>query len=374
MYTEKDLIRVALRENNTKRNYLIVNPLQGKHVPVPPGKALKLSSALAGILKSRYKGEKLLLIGFAETATAIGIQVAIGLGSLYIQTTREDIPGARYIFFSEEHSHATEQRLVKDDIDIAVEDKGIDRIIFIEDELTTGNTILNLIKALVKEYPGRLKFAVASLLNGMAKEYLDIYNEKGTGLHYLVKTDNSTYARRAGLFAGDGEYIPCCCAAPAGGYNTFNASSWMDTRRMVEAPEYKKACENLWEEIYAYIGEKRNKSILVAGTEEFMYPALYVGSKLEDMGNDTRTHSTTRSPVVASMEKDYPLHTRYELRSVYDKDRVTYIYDIDTYDEVIIITDSHSGEDEGVNSLVNAVRHKNKNILLVRWCPFEKFV
>ena len=39
-YTEKDLVKIAKRENNTKRNYLVVDPLQGKHIPVVPSKAL----------------------------------------------------------------------------------------------------------------------------------------------------------------------------------------------------------------------------------------------------------------------------------------------------------------------------------------------
>ena len=37
MYTECELVRIAKRENNRKRNYLVVNPLQGKHIPVSPG-------------------------------------------------------------------------------------------------------------------------------------------------------------------------------------------------------------------------------------------------------------------------------------------------------------------------------------------------
>ena len=41
MYTEKDLIAVAGRENNKKRNYLIVNKLQAKHIPVNPEKTLE---------------------------------------------------------------------------------------------------------------------------------------------------------------------------------------------------------------------------------------------------------------------------------------------------------------------------------------------
>lgn len=101
------------------------------------------------------------MIGFAETATAIGAQAAITLGTKYIQTTREVIPDARYLFFSEAHSHATEQKLVKDDIDRVIND--IDRIVFIEDEVTTGNTIMNIIKIITKEYQKKIKFAVASV-------------------------------------------------------------------------------------------------------------------------------------------------------------------------------------------------------------------
>ena len=36
MYTEKDLVAIAKRENNKKRNYLVVNRIQAKHVPVAP--------------------------------------------------------------------------------------------------------------------------------------------------------------------------------------------------------------------------------------------------------------------------------------------------------------------------------------------------
>ena len=46
-YVENDLVRIAKRENNMRRKYLVVNPLQGKHVPVVPSKALKLFTDLA---------------------------------------------------------------------------------------------------------------------------------------------------------------------------------------------------------------------------------------------------------------------------------------------------------------------------------------
>ncbi|MDE7043793.1 MAG: phosphoribosyltransferase domain-containing protein, partial [Acetatifactor sp.] len=52
MYTESDLVKIAKRENNKKRNYLVVNPLQGKHIPVSPGMELQVFSEHAALMKT----------------------------------------------------------------------------------------------------------------------------------------------------------------------------------------------------------------------------------------------------------------------------------------------------------------------------------
>ena len=46
MYRESDLVCVAKRLNNKKRGYLVVNRLQGKHIPVRPAQALELFEVL----------------------------------------------------------------------------------------------------------------------------------------------------------------------------------------------------------------------------------------------------------------------------------------------------------------------------------------
>lgn len=365
MYKEEDLVRIAKRENNNKRTYLVVNRLQGKHVPVEPDKAFAMFRELADTLRDAYPGEKLLLVGFAETATAIGAAVAVETGAKYIQTTREIIPDVEYLFFSEEHSHATEQKLVKDDMDATMEN--IDRIVFIEDEVTTGKTILNIINILEKLYPGKVRYSVASLLNGMDNAALDLYNEKNIALHYLVKTDHSAYSEVAAGFAGDGVYVACNQKENIG-YQELRAMGWMNARRKVDAAEYKSACEDLWKQVDAALHKELQGRVLVLGTEEFMYPALYVAKCIEQSGADVRCHSTTRSPIAVSGEQEYPLHTRYELRSLYDKERITYIYDIDAYDTVLIITDAQNEEPEGIHSLINAVGTKNEKIYVMRWC------
>lgn len=99
-YQQKDLVRIAKRENNTKRSYLVVDPLQGKHVPVEPSKALNLFKSLAEKFQGKYEGERLLLIGFAETATAIGAQAAITHGNkVYPDNTGSNTGCQIFIFF-----------------------------------------------------------------------------------------------------------------------------------------------------------------------------------------------------------------------------------------------------------------------------------
>lgn len=378
-YQQKDLVRIAKRENNTKRNYLVVDPLQGKHVPVEPSKALNLFKSLAEKLQGKYEGERLLLIGFAETATAIGAQAAITLETKYIQTTREVIPDARYLFFSEAHSHATEQKLVKDDIDRVIND--IDRIVFIEDEVTTGNTIMNIIKIITKEYQKKTKFAVASLLNGMTEESLKIYQDEKIELHYLVKTDHSGYGTVAEQYRCDGLYI---CAIPENHTqesadidvqseknmreHIISIPGWMNARRFVDAKQYEAACKKLAKTVITETVVKQGERVLVIGTEEFMYPALLTGYEIEKMGCVVRSHSTTRSPIAVSTEEEYPLHCRYELRSLYDPDRKTFIYDLENYDRVIVMTDSALVSLKGLETLTYALRMKNENITVIRWC------
>ena len=45
-YTRENTLRIAKRFHNRKRTYLLVNPLQAKHIPVSPTRALEMMDAL----------------------------------------------------------------------------------------------------------------------------------------------------------------------------------------------------------------------------------------------------------------------------------------------------------------------------------------
>lgn len=395
MYTEAELVRIAKRENNTRRKYLVVNRLQGKHIPVSPKEALQMFRSLAELIKEAYPSERLLMVGFAETATAIGAAVAIECQAAYMQTTREVIDGVDYLYFSESHSHATEQKLVKTDLDKII--GKTDRIIFIEDEVTTGNTILNIVRLIQKTYAKPVSFAVASILNGMNEEALENYKNLKIPVHYLVKTAHDTYTEIAEQYQADGTCHICTkpqekeveqqkevqqqiemqqTKEAQQPIEVQEISGWINARRLHTADTYKQACEQLWQEIQQKYGYTKytketetGRRILVLGTEEFMYPALYVGAKLEETGYTVRMHATTRSPIAVSKEEKYPLHTRYELASLYDKNRITFVYDLTEYEEVLVLTDAQNQETEGWESLQRALTlNQNRQIRGIRWC------
>lgn len=395
MYTEAELVRIAKRENNTRRKYLVVNRLQGKHIPVSPKEALQMFRSLAELIKEAYPSERLLMVGFAETATAIGAAVAIECQAAYMQTTREVIDGVDYLYFSESHSHATEQKLVKTDLDKII--GKTDRIVFIEDEVTTGNTILNIVRLIQKTYAQPVSFAVASILNGMNEEALENYKNLKIPVHYLVKTAHDTYTEIAEQYQADGTCHICTkpqekeveqqkevqqqiemqqTKEAQQPIEVQEISGWINARRLHTADTYKQACEQLWQEIQQKYGYTKytketetGRRILVLGTEEFMYPALYVGAKLEEAGYTVRMHATTRSPIAVSKEEKYPLHMRYELASLYDKNRITFVYDLTEYEEVLVLTDAQNQETEGWESLQRALAlNQNRQIRGIRWC------
>ncbi len=360
MYQENDLVLVGKRVNNNKRGYLLVNPLQGKHYPVSPSTCLQLFADLAHCVDN--SGERVLYIGFAETATAIGAGVAVVNGGHYLQTTREPIEEVEFFYFTETHSHATEQKLSRTDLEELLPQ--VDRVIFVEDEVTTGNTILHIVKLLREAYPTVPPIAVLSILNGMTEESLAVYERERIALYYLLKTDHSHYPQIAEGFSQNGIVHPIPtteCTATV----VDCTVSYVNTRRGCTGKTYEEACEDLWQWVKREQLVQKD-SVLLLGTEEFMYPSLYVGKELEKLGHVVKCHATTRSPIAVSDDSGYPLKERFALASVYDRQRETYLYDIPLLEQVIVLTDSR--EETAWGSLVSVLKQRGyEEVTVIGW-------
>ena len=86
-------------------------------------------------------------------------------------------------------------------------------------------------------------------------------------------------------------------------------------------------------------------------------------------GTTSRIELSLDPSIAVSKEEKYPLHTRYELASLYDKNRTTFVYDLAEYEEVLVLTDAQKQETEGWESLQRALTlNHNRQIRGIRWC------
>lgn len=369
-YSIEDLVRLAKRDNNTIRPYLYVNPLQGKHIPTKPEDAMGMCHALAEIVNAAYPDEKLYVIGFAETATGIASAVSHYLrkAEFYQNTTREYREDEEYLFFTESHSHATDQTLRAAGVEECI--RKVDRIVFIDDEVTTGSTICKLINVLKNKYGiPDLKCSIVSILNSVPKERMEVLRKSGIDFLYLselpfeYKKDSIMdveYDKNRDI-AIDSDSIEAV--------SEIEFFSDINARNVIRFKIYDDENKRFAEFVGNALSTNKYRDVLILGTEEFMYPAFCLGQLLVKNGRagEVRIHATTRSPIIASGKKNYPLFSRYCMKSLYDDSRATYVYNLRKYEKVIIVTDALSRKD-GVSDLIYALKSVgNKDIMLSRW-------
>lgn len=371
-----EIISISQRENNNKRKYLIVNPLQAKHIPVSPEKSLKLFRELGDLAKQKYNNEKVLIIGFAETATAIGISVAEAFGkdTIYINTTREDINEKYKVAdFSEEHSHATEQKLFCYDWNNVIAD--VERIIFVEDEVSTGKTILNFVKVLKEGsiINKKLMFSVVSIINAMNKEAINIFDNNNIDYIYLLKINSQDIENKSNnIYLDKVDELKCYEMDFEKNIDIKSIQGKKDTRIGVTIKEYIDCCNCLSDNIIDSFlnNEFYKKNILILGTEECMYPAIKTAEIIlkSCFASSVNTHSTTRSPIMAFNDNNYIINSKYAVRSLYSNERKTYIYNLKKYDKALVITDSNYDICYGASDLYNAIHTAGCNdITFIRW-------
>lgn len=344
-YTPGDVLRIAKRQHNHKRAYLLVDPLQAKHIPVSPSSALAMMKALGTKLARTYTDCRL-VIGFAETATAIGAAVASCFAEdcIYIHTTREDIPKiADWILFLEEHSHAAEQKLCGDALAAWIRNTG--QIIFVDDEISTGKTLLNMVEQLRGRFPllREKQLVAASIINRLSEEHASRLSRAGITAECLVKLPLEDYTQLVRPIQTSAAADLMQPGLPDAGFIPVPQEQVLpDPRVGTEIGRYQAGCIHAAERTALFLRHSiaPGSRLLVLGTEECMYPGLILGQLLErDTGAAVYCHATTRSPIGIAAERDYPIRTGCRLHSFYSPDRETYIYNLAQYDTVIVVTD-----------------------------------
>lgn len=360
-YTKETTLRVAKRYRNAKRAYLLVNPLQAKHMPVSPTEALTMMRTLGEGLRQEFPGARLVL-GFAETATALGAAVASRLGPdcAFLTTTREAGEGPGWVRFLEEHSHAAEQKLWGGDLDALLQET--DTVLFVDDEISTGKTLRNMVAQLTRCWPalGEKTLVAASLLNRVTPEQEEALADAGINCRCLVRLPQEDHTAQVADWTVT-EAPPAVPQNLSFRQETLPGEGLLDPRKTLRIGAYDRSCQAVAEAMLSHtLGpvETLGKT-LVLGTEECMYPALRLGEKLERLGAEVCCHATTRSPIGLCDAPGYPIRSGWKLPSFYEEERTTYVYNLREYDTVIVVSDTKKTDLRAIQALASVLTCKH---------------
>ncbi|KOV98458.1 phosphoribosyltransferase [Streptomyces sp. NRRL B-1140] len=365
------LLGLALRRN-PKRAHLLVSNVLGKHVPQSPsvvyGYGWELGRRVRELLGEK-EARRAVVLGYAETATGLGHCVADGLGvAPYLHSTRRPVAGLDPAGgFEESHSHATSHLLLPEDPALLA---GDGPLVLVDDEFSTGNTVLNTVRDLQGRYP-RGRYVVVALVDmrsaADASRLADFAEEIGARVD-LVTAARGTVRLPEGVLEKGQELVAryeaegaavgeSSSGAPSGPVAQFPAPlkgtsqprpqgargtartaptgphpdedrtaphvtrvdlHWPvglpDGGRHGFTPAQRARLEAALPAMAARIAEAlphHARRVHILGFEELMYAPLRLARELErDTGLEVRYSTTTRSPVLAVDDPGYAIRTR----------------------------------------------------------------
>ncbi|MFJ5288619.1 phosphoribosyltransferase [Streptomyces sp. NPDC088348] len=385
----QELLGLALRRN-PKRAHLLVSNVLGKHVPQRPstvyGHGHRLGRAVRRLLGDEAAARAVVL-GYAETATGLGHSVADGLVlAPYLHSTRREVTGVtRAGGFEESHSHATSHLLLPEDPELLA---GDGPLVLVDDEFSTGNTVLNTIRDLHARHPRQWYVVVAlvDMRSAADRERLtDFAREIGARVDLLTSVSGEVELPDGVLEKGRRlveEQEARQCHPPAAGATAAASGpahgagagpvvrvdlGWPaglpDGGRHGFTPGHRTALEAALPGMAARLAEAlardaevvpgtrapgpapRTPRVLVLGFEELMYTPLRLGLALEQAGHDVRSSTTTRSPVLALDDPGYAIRTglvfpAHDSPGDGPGDRYAYNVAGGGFDAVVLVVDS----------------------------------
>ncbi|MFJ9595940.1 phosphoribosyltransferase [Streptomyces virginiae] len=341
-----ELLGLALRRN-PKRAHLLVSQVLGKHVPQSPRTVYAAGYGLGTRVRALLGEEgaaAAVVLGYAETATGLGHCVADGLGTApYLHSTRRPVPGvATAGGFEEAHSHATSHLLLPEDPALLA---GDGPLVLVDDEFSTGNTVLNTIRDLHSRHP-RSHYVVVALVDMRSpadRDRLTAFAAELGARVDLIALASGTVSLPDGVLArGQAlveEYESAAAAAETAAQAEAEARAhapesspepesspvvrvdlnWParlpDGGRHGFTPAHRQrldaALPDLAAQLTAALGTEPGR-VLVLGNEELMYAPLRLAKALEEAGpvREVRFSTTTRSPVLAVDDPGYAIRTR----------------------------------------------------------------
>lgn len=361
----QELLGLALRRN-PKRAHLLVSNVLGKHVPQRPsvvhGVGYELGERVRDLL-GEAEARRAVVLGYAETATGLGHAVADGLGvAPYLHSTRRLVDGvAQAGGFEEAHSHATSHLLLPEDPDLLAAGAEGSPLVLVDDEFSTGNTVLNTIRALHARYP-RDRYVIVALVDMRSEadqgRLAEFAEEIGARVDLIARARGTVRLPEGVLEKGlslvaahDAGHAAPVPPAPRSAPARV-ALDWPagvpDGGRHGFTPVHRAALEAALPAMAGRLADALGdaRRVLVLGFEELMYAPLRLATALEDAtAAEVRYSTTTRSPVLAVDDPGYAIRSRIVFPAHDDPsdgpgDRYAYNVAGAGFDAVVAVVDS----------------------------------
>ena len=292
---QHELFTFAAR-NNPKRAFLFLSKVLGKHLPVAPAKMQEVHERIAH--KIPPLPEPVLFIGMAETATALGqgvfeawLRTHPAHEALYVHTTRYRVKDAEPIEFEESHSHAPRVFLhcpTSPDLKALFEQAR--SVVLIDDEISTGNTFVNLVAAC-----RRLAVDIEFVHLATITDFM------GTGRRAELTREIGLPVTTGAIMEGTWTFTPgSLLHAPAPAAQALHGAEVV-----IVDGGFGRTGRTTPLEIPAAVVRSLvarlvlGRDTLVLGTGEFMHAAFVLGRALAESGSSLFVHATTRSPIMA---------------------------------------------------------------------------
>jgi 5S rRNA maturation endonuclease (ribonuclease M5) len=353
----EEIADFASRYNN-KRHVLITSKLLGKYIPTRPSHITSAQIELAS--KFIPINHKTLFIGFAESCSGFGHGLfehildmnnqLIGK-SAYIHTTRQFDQDKHKlaIAFKEEHSHAVNQVVMKPEReDIADIFNNAETIVLLEDEITTGNTIKNLLNEYLENINSKIKrVVILTILDvrekshkvGLIKSFSEIaimtHSLSEASLRFYKKYDNDTFTQKKK-------------------FQEKKLNIILETGR--QGILYKElpiinAVSAIEDKV------TKDDKLTVLGTSEFSHWPKKIAEELEKSGYDTEVLTTTRAP----LKVGNAIKNKITIPDHYGEGIEHYIYNLDTQRKVIFCYESSEQAE------LHKELHKLLDAIIVIW-------
>lgn len=317
-----ECVTYATRQN-PRRLYLFVSKVLGKHWPVRPGLMRKIHQRLA--VKIAHLPGPLLVIGMAETATALGRGVAeeaaLQTGRddvLYLQTTRCRLMRPLAFAFDEAHSHAPDHAVYLPEPALQPLFQTARSLVLVDDEISTGRTLAELASAYLQINPRVEQVALVSITSWLSEA-------RQREFAALLERPIQFPALIAGEFSFTADPAFPTPALPAA---VPHSGQYHDA--MVTDPARIGLIAGRWSDSLA-LGKKvkvgkLDRPLTVIGTGEYAYTPFRIALALEEEGYDVCYQSTTRSPILVGDA----IVSRREFFDHHGDDIPNYLYNLDS--------------------------------------------